>query len=74
MAISTEKLERELVFEYANGKNAKGEEVIKNQKIGELKLSATEDNIHEVGEAIKKIMGTTVMKLIVKEDLQLISK
>lgn len=74
MAITAEKIERGFILQYADGKNAKGEEVIKNQKIGELKLSATEENIHEVGEAIKKIMGTTVIKLIVKEDLQLISK
>ncbi|MFX0549603.1 DUF1659 domain-containing protein [Hathewaya histolytica] len=74
MSVISQKSQRVFNVQYAKGVNAKGEDIIKEQKIGSIKLEAKDEDVFAIGEAIKNIMATTISGFIINEEVELIKQ
>ena len=67
MAAKATKLQTTLLVKYADGVDAKGNEIIKNMRFSKVKTTATEQNLLDVALEIEKILGVTLDEVI-RED------
>ncbi|AGY76803.1 DUF1659 domain-containing protein [Clostridium autoethanogenum] len=67
MAVKSTILQTSLILKYKDGLDAKGKEVIKQQRFSNIKTTAADQDIYDVSKEIEKLLGKTLNELV-KQD------
>lgn len=74
MAVNSVKLKSTLVIQCIMGVDKDGKDIIKNQRFNNIKVTATDDNIYNVGNLLEKLLSVPVVAVLKEDKTKIISE
>lgn len=74
MAVNSVKLKSTLVIQYVDGVDKEGKDIIKSQRFNNVKVSATDENIYDVGNILGSLLTVPIVGVLKEDKAKIISK
>jgi hypothetical protein len=68
MAVTTIKSESVISLRYVEGIDTNGKNIVKSQNFSKIRISAVNDDIYEVGEALGSLLKYPVLEIYRKDE------
>lgn len=74
MAVNSVKLKSTLVIQYVDGVDKEGKDIIKSQRFNNVKVSATDENIYDVGNILGSLLIVPIVGVLKEDKAKIISQ
>lgn len=74
MAVNSVKLKSTLVIQYVDGVDKEGKDIIKSQRFNNVKVSATDENIYDVGNILGSLLIVPIVGVLKEDKAKIISE
>lgn len=74
MAVNSVKLKSTLVIQYVDGVDKEGKDIIKSQRFNNVKVSATDENIYDVGNILGSLLTVPIVGVLKEDKAKIISQ